>query len=209
METKEIAFDYYLIKKEAMYFKYTFSFILLLTTVLLSNGQFQSNLAVPNQFHGYKLGAPVGNFSLMSQKDSKDKTLILYSEIKTKNMKAYTLKNQLTEAGDKIDIDLFFYNDSLSVIRIAYKEPQSKKEILDAVKIKYGDDARLDDNLYNDPLSGATRIFENLYWEKSSCCVLNLTATDEIGLVYLTFAEKNIQAKLKKLELMNNQRRIN
>jgi hypothetical protein len=139
--------------------------ILLLTTPLLSNGQSPSHLATPDQFRGYRLGAPLCNFSMMSLislKEPKDKSSIFYSDIKTKDMKAYVVKNQLTEGGDKIDIDLFFYNDSLSVIRIAYKDPQSKKEILDALKVKFGEDARLDDNLYNDPSSGATRIFENL-----------------------------------------------
>lgn len=192
-----------------MSLKYKSLFILLLTIALSSSGQSQTNLAVPNQFHGYWLGTPLSNFSMINQKDSKDKPLILYSDINTKNMVEYALKNQRTEGGDKIDIDLFFYNDSLSVIRVAYKDLQSKKEILDAVKIKYGDDARLDRNLYNDPLSGASRMSENLYWEKSPCCVLNLTATDDLGLVYLTYAEKAVQIKLKKLELINNQKRIN
>jgi hypothetical protein len=124
-------------------------------------------------------------------------------------MLAYSLKNQLTEGGDKIDIDFYFYNDSLSVIRVAYKDPQSNKEILDAVKIKYGNEARLEDNLYNNPISGASTIIENLYWEKSTCCVLNFTSTDVNGMIYLTFAEKAAQIKLKNLELHNSQKRIN
>ncbi len=191
-----------------MNLKYAF-LILLATMALRLNGQPQSKIVVPNQFHGYVLGTPLCEFSMKVPKDSKTNSLILLSSITTKNMLAYTLKNQLTEGGDKIDIELFFYDDSLAVIRVAYLDPQAKKELVEAIKIKFGNDARLDDNLYNDPLSGSSRIIENLYWEKSPCCVLNLTSTDIIGLIYLTFAEKDVQVKMKNLELLNNQKRIN
>jgi len=170
-----------------------------------SNGQADVS---PNKFHGFVLGTELADFSLKDQKASEN-SLRLFSSIKTTTMSHYSLKNQLTEAGDKIDIDFFFYNDSLSIIRVSYKDKQSNKELLEALKSRYGDSNRREDNVYTDPSSRASGIIQNLYWEKWACCILSLTSTDEVGLVYLTFAGKATQIKINNQETINKQKRIN
>lgn len=189
--------------------------IQLMTTMLLvfglmstSNGQSEIRPLAPNKFHGFVLGTSLPNFRQTDLK-AENNSLRLFSSIKTTNMLHYTLKNQLTEGGDKIDIDFFFYNDSLSVMRVAYKDKQSNKELLEALRSRYGDSDRLEDNIYTDPESGASAIMKNLYWQKWACCMLNLTSTDEIGRVYITFAEKAAQVKIANQESINKQKRIN
>jgi len=163
----------------------------------------------PNEFHGFKLGTPLSNFLQKNQKTPENNSLQLFSNIRTTNMSLYVLRNQLTEGGDKIDISFFFYNDSLSVIRVAYKDKQSSKELIEALRNKFGDNGRVDDNIYTSPSSGASAIMKNLYWEKWACCILNLTSTDDVGSVYLTFAGKAAQVKIGNQELVNRQKRIN
>jgi|SRR5579859_1801928 len=191
-----------------MFPKYVLLFVFFATIAIRAKAQLSPALATPNKFHGFSLGFPLSDFSLNNLKNSKGDLLILFSDIQTKSMKCYTLKDQLTEGGDKIDIDFFFYNDSLSVIRAGYKDRQTSKGLMEALKGKYGNDDRLEHDIYNDT-TGATQIIENLYWEKSDCCILNLTSTDGIGLVYITFAEKAVQITLKAQELMDKQKRIN
>lgn len=183
--------------------------LLVLGLVSISMGQSELSWAVPNKFHGFTLGTSLFDFSKKNLKVSKINSLRLFSDIKTTSMLLYTLTNQLTEGGDKIDIDFFFYNDSLSIIRVAYKDRQSNKQLLEALKSKYGTDDRRDDNIYTNPITGASEIMNNVYWEKWTCCVLSLTSTGEIGFVYLTFAEKAAQKKISNQELTNKQKRIN
>ena len=198
-----------LFKNAAMIHRCPLLLVFLTTITFTVGGQSSPERVTPNKFHGFSLGSPLSAFSPKNIKNSKSDFLILFSDIKTKTMKHYTLKDQLTEGGDKIDLDFFFYNDSLSVIRVGYKDKQANKELLNALRGKYGNDDRLEHDLYNDPSTGASRVIENSYWEKSACCILNITSTDAIGLVYITFAEKAAQTKLRDQEIINNQKRIN
>ena len=183
--------------------------LLVIGVVSISRGQAELSHITPNKFHGFTLGTSLADFSQKNQKVSENNSLHLFSSIRTTNMSLYVLKNQLTEGGDKIDIDFFFYNDSLSVMRVAYKDKQSNKELIEALKSKYGDNNRVDDTIYTDISSGASAIMKNLYWEKWACCILNLTSTDDVGRVYLTFAGKAAQVKIGNQELINKQKRIN
>lgn len=182
---------------------------LVLCVASISRGQSALSPITPNKFHGFTLGASLSDFLQKNQRVPEINSLSLLSSIRTNNMSLYVLRNRLTEGGDKIDIDFFFYNDSLSVIRVAYKDKQSSKELIEALKSKYGENNREDGTFYTDPSSGASSIMKNLYWEKWDCCILNLTSTDEVGSVYLTFAGKAAQVKIGNQELINKQKRIN
>lgn len=182
---------------------------LMLGVTSVSKGQPEPSPGTPDKFHGYVLGTPLSNFAQKNLKNSEPGHFPHFSSIKTTGMLLYTLKNQLTEGGDKIDIDFLFYKDSLSVIRVAYKERQLSQELLEALKSRYGDFNRHEDDIYTDPSSGASGMIRNLYWEKWNCCILNLTSTDGIGLVYITFAAKADQVKINDQDVLNKQKRIN
>jgi|GEM_PF-6983237 len=179
-----------------------------MTSKLNGQAQVQPELGTPNKFQGFTLGISLSDFLPKNIKVLKKCFQVPFSDIKTSGMAVYSLSDQLTESNDKIDFEFFFYHDTLSVIRVRYKNKQSSKDLIEALKARYGDDNRFEDDVYNDPALGSSKVIENLYWGKSPCCTLNLTS-DDIGLVYLTFADKTVQVKLRAQELINNQKKIN
>jgi hypothetical protein len=179
--------------------------MLLLATIKVLG---QDTFSIPNEFHGYNLGTALNEFESKNSGLPKTEITIPFTEIITRGTTAYTLKGQLTEASDKIDITFFFFENRLSVIRVEYKSEQSRETFQRALKSKYGNLLRYDDKVYRDPASGALKTVQNIYWEKSDCCILCFTSFDTRGTVYLTFAEKSTQAKLKSRELKRIEKKI-
>lgn len=181
------------------------AFVMLL---IVKNLKGQASFAIPDEFHGYRLGISQQEFKLKNPGLSKAEISIPFTEIITKGTIAYTLKGQLTEAHEKIDITFFFYESLLSVIRVEYKTEQSREVFLKALKSKYGNLQRVDNKVYRDPSSGILKTVQNTYWEKSDCCLLCFTSLDIRGSVFLTFAQKAAQSKLKKQELKRIEKKI-
>jgi hypothetical protein len=190
-----------------MIYKLSGLFILLTSLVATSMGQTKTALAIPNDFHGFVLGTPLLAFEAEHKDLGMHRFSIPYSDITTRNMAVYTLKGQLTEAGDKIDIDFFFYDSLLAVMRVVYKEPQSNDLFEKALTAKFGDGYRSDNKIYPNLPPGTS--IANLYWENSTCCILSFSSSDPVfGQVYLIFAEKAVQVKLKEQELKNTEKKI-
>jgi hypothetical protein len=178
-------------------------FFFLTGIVLTLKGQ---SFEIPDKFQGYCLGTALSDLKSKGDLNTHYDYEPHFSIILTKTLVVYTLKQQETRAKDKIDVDFFFYHDSLAVIRVRYQEPQSRDELLGALRGKYGNEYAFDESVYNDHSTGTSRIIENFYW--GADYFLNFTASDESGIVCLTFAEKAIQAKLKGQESRISDRKI-
>jgi hypothetical protein len=174
-----------------------------------SYGQSDSQIATPDSFQEFRLGSSLKSFAEKYPFVTNVKLPALYSDVKTDSMCVYILKNQVTKSGDKISITLCFYEESLSVIQVVYKDWQSDKVILGALKEKYGMESRYEDNVLNNHHNGRSQIVENLYWEKFTCCILAFSYNTDEGLASLVFADEYVQKHLKSCELRESQKKIN
>lgn len=172
-----------------------------------SYGQSESQIATPDSFHEFRLGSSLKVFSEKYPNVKKEKPSSFSSDVKIDSMDIYNLKNQVTKSGDRIRITLCFYKESLSVMQIEYKDWQSSKVLLGALKEKYGMESRYEDNVLTH--SGRSQIVENLYWEKFPCCMLAFSYNSDNGSAFLVFADGEVQKHLKLRELKESEKKIN
>jgi len=182
-------------------------FFFLAINVSTLKSQSKTIIAIPNKFQGFHLGSTIADFNLKSENDMSHGFVAHFTTIITKGTIVYTLTDQFTESKDKITIDLFFYHDTLSIIRIIYNKPQSRIELLADLRDKYGKEYAFDESVYNDRSDGTSQVIENFYWA-SECCILNFNTADEIGKVCLTFALKRTQLILSEQQAKINERKI-
>ena len=171
-------------------------------------GQLESKITTPDSFQEFRLGSRLAKFIEKYPLVTKEKLSAFSSEIKTDSMDVYILKNQITKSRDKISITLCFYKEYLSVIQVEYKNRQSSKVLIGALKEKYGLESRYADNVLNNTRNGRSQIVENLYWENSQCYILAFTYNDDNGLAFLTYADEEVQNHLRSLELKESQKKI-
>lgn len=166
----------------------------------------QKTTATPNSFLDFKLGAKLSDF-LAKNTDATEGTFwVLHTDISAKGMKVYTVKRQ-TSAGDNVQIDCCFYNDILSIISVEYSGWQSGKDLLTALKGKYGAYTSYDSYEWKDFMNGQYRTTETVYWKKPTC-ILNFLYTRQLGLAELVFADKAVQQKLEAEKQKNNAKKI-
>ncbi|HTJ50926.1 MAG TPA: hypothetical protein VL443_15795 [Cyclobacteriaceae bacterium] len=191
----------------ALFSRWTSYFTFVFGISIGSYGQSESQIAIPNSFHEFRLGSPLRVFLEKYPNVKKEKPSELSSTVKTDSMDIYSLRNQVTKSGDRIWITLCFYRESLSVMQVEYKDWQSGKVLLGALKEKYGIETRYEDNVLT--YNGRSQIVENLYWEKFQCCMLAFSYNSDNGSAYLVFADEEVQKRLKLRELKESEKKIN
>ena len=175
----------------------------------LAVGLFQfgfSQTSTPNSFLDFKLGTKLTDF-LTNNTDAKEGSFwVLHTDISAKGMTVYTV-HRTTSSGDKVQIDCCFYNDILSIISVEYSGWQSGKDLLDALKSKYGAYTSYDAYEWKDFMNGQYRTTETVYWKKTTC-ILNFLYTKELGIAELVFADKAVQQKLEAEKQNSNSKKI-
>ena len=170
---------------------------LILGTLIFFSVSFISNSQTtnPNSFLNIKLGTSLTNFKSSYPEISLDLFGYFQTNISISGMEVYSL-NKTTSSGDEVKIYCCFYDDLLSVIAVQYSDFQSGKDLLIALKGKYGQFTSYNSFKWKDFMNGETRTTETFYWKKSTC-ILNFLYTYDIGIAQLVFADKFVQQKIK------------
>lgn len=161
----------------------------------------------PNSFVGLTIGMTKESFIQQYPNATEGSFWVVMTKIRAKDMEVYTIEKSMT-SGDRVQIDCCFKNNKLAIISVEYKDYQSETEILTGLKSKYGSYSKRKTINWNDFTNQQDRTTTIARWEQSSCCILELDCTIEIGLTELIFADKEVQTKLSEEKELEDKNKI-
>lgn len=151
----------------------------------------------PDHFMNIKLGMTLRDFQERFPNATKDESEFWTLDLKmmgcgiifTNNQRLYVLKDLATKAGEKVNIEVFFYNEMVSIIYVEFENGLfSTDKVFSALSVKYGSPSfsEVKYDYYNT---------KSYYWVTKNA-VLNMLYKSDLGDLYLVFASMAVQNSL-------------
>jgi hypothetical protein len=154
----------------------------------------------PDNFLNVKLGMTLRDFQERFPNAIKDESKFWTLDLKmmgcgiifSNNQRLYVLKDLATKAGEKVNIDVFFYNEMVSIIYVEFDNGLfSTDKVFSALSDKYGSPSFSEVNYeyYNT---------KSYYWLTDNS-VLNMLYKSELGSLFLVYASMEVQDILEEI----------